>query len=70
VVHAVCGRAFRIETGAVHTREEVTMQTTGDSSKKHDSDWFTGVGEDAAFILMLFSGIVIVVAILALIIAL
>jgi hypothetical protein len=70
VVHAVCGSAARIETGAVHIREEVTMQTTVDRPKNHDADWLTGVAEDIAFIVMVFSGIVIVAAILALIIAL
>lgn len=47
------------------------MQTTVDRPKtaRHDTDWFAGVMEDVAFIAMLFSGIVIAAAILALAIA-
>jgi hypothetical protein len=64
----VCRRASRVETGAIHAPEEVTMQTTVDRPKHpdHDSDWFAGVVEDVAFITMLFSGIVIIAAIIAL----
>jgi hypothetical protein len=72
VVRAVCGPALRVETGAVHIRQEVTMQTTVDRPRNpdHDSDWFAGVAEDIAFIAMLFSGIVVAAAIIALAIAL
>jgi hypothetical protein len=48
------------------------MLTTVDKPQAHDHsvDWLAGLAEDAAFIVMLFSGIVIVAAILALAIAL
>jgi hypothetical protein len=61
-----------VETGALHIREEVTMQTTVDRPKTadHDLGWFAGVAEDVAFGVMLFSGVVIVAAIIALLIAL
>ncbi len=48
------------------------MQTTVDRPKTadHDTNWFAGMAEDVAFIVMLFSGVVIVAAIIALLIAL
>jgi hypothetical protein len=48
------------------------MQTTVDRPKTadHDLGWFAGVAEDVAFGVMLFSGVVIVAAIIALLIAL
>jgi hypothetical protein len=71
VVCAVCGQPQRVETGAVHTREEVIMPTTVHRQKHadHDADWLPGVAEDIAFIAMLFFGILIAAAILALAIA-
>jgi hypothetical protein len=71
VVCAVCGKPRRADTGAVHIREEVPMQTTVDKPKTaaHDADWLPGVAEDIAFIAMLFFGILIAAAILALAIA-
>jgi hypothetical protein len=46
------------------------MHTTVQKPQAHDQDWLAGVVEDAAFIVMLFSGIVIAAAIIALFIAL
>ena len=48
------------------------MHTTVEKpqARDHTEDWFAGVAEDVAFIAMLFSGIVVAAAILALAIAL
>jgi hypothetical protein len=48
------------------------MLTTVDKpeARDHSMDWVAGVAEDVAFIVMLFSGVVMVAAILALAIAL
>jgi divalent metal cation (Fe/Co/Zn/Cd) transporter len=47
------------------------MHTTVErpEARDHTTDWFAGVAEDVAFIAMLFSGIVVAAAILALAIA-
>jgi hypothetical protein len=45
------------------------MHTRVEKPAAHDQDWLTGLAEDAAFIVMLFSGIVIAAAIVALFIA-
>jgi hypothetical protein len=46
------------------------MHSTVEKPGAHDRDWLTGLAEDAAFIVMLFSGIVMAAAIIALFIAL
>jgi hypothetical protein len=46
------------------------MHSTVEKPGAHDQDWLTGLAEDAAFIVMLFSGIVTAAAIIALLIAL
>jgi hypothetical protein len=61
---------WHAETGDVHIREEAIMQTTIDGPKVRDRASRLGdLAEDAAFVLMLFSGAVIAVAIIALAIA-
>jgi hypothetical protein len=53
------------ETLGVHLREELTMRTTVDEQRARDrtTDRRADLAEDAAFVVMLFSGIVLVVAI-------
>jgi hypothetical protein len=53
------------ETRGVHLREELTMRTTVDEQRARDrtTDRRADLAEDVAFVVMLFSGIVLVVAI-------
>jgi hypothetical protein len=53
------------ETRGVHLREELTMRTTVDEQRARDrtTDRRADLTEDVAFVVMLFSGIVLVVAI-------
>jgi hypothetical protein len=53
------------ETRGVHLREELTMRTTVEQQRTRDrtTDRRAYLAEDVAFLVMLFSGIVMVVAI-------
>jgi hypothetical protein len=72
VVCAVCGGVSEVETAGVPIREEATMRTTVEKpdTSYRTMDWLAGLAEDAAVIVMLFSGFVIAAAILAAAIAL
>jgi hypothetical protein len=53
------------QTRGIHLREELTMRTTVDEQRSRDrtADRRADLAEDVAFVVMLFSGIVLVVAI-------
>jgi hypothetical protein len=67
VVRTLGGPVRRAETADVHTREEATMATTVDKREPKDRTMnrLADLAEDAAFLVVLFSGVVMVAALIA-----
>jgi hypothetical protein len=67
VVRTLGDALRRSETADVHSCQEVTMLATIDKrdAKDRTIDHLAGLAEDAAFLVMIFSGVVIIATLIA-----